>query len=67
MIMTYNEQTNVQMTDQELSDLSGGIVPIFKNPEDEKEWRDGYQKYCTKPNKWNDNGGRYPEECFSYE
>jgi len=35
--------------------------------EDEKEWRDGYQKYCTKPNKWNDNGGRYPEECFSYE
>jgi len=52
------------MTDQELSDLSGGIVPIFKNPEDEKEWRDGYQKYCTKPNKWNDNGRRYPEDCF---
>ena len=24
MIMTYNEQTNGQMTDQELSDLSGG-------------------------------------------
>ena len=60
MIMTYNEQTNVQMTDQELSDLSGGIVPIFENPEDEKEWRDGYQKYCTKPNK----NGRYPEDCF---
>ena len=63
MIMTCNEQTNVQMTDQELSDLSGGIVPIFENPEDEKKlW--GYQKYCTKPNKWNDNGRRYPEDCF---
>lgn len=53
--MTYNE-----LTIQELSQVSGGIVPIFNNQEDEKEWLDGYQKYCTKPSK----KGRYPEDCF---
>ena len=28
MIMTYNEQTNVQMTDQELSEVSGGMAVL---------------------------------------
>jgi len=54
------ELLDQELTNQELSQVSGGIVPVFENPEDEKEWREGFEKHCTKPSK----DGRYPEDCF---
>ena len=55
-----NQQNNDQLGLQVLSQISAGIVPVFSNPEDEKEWRKGFEKHCTKPSE----NGRYPEDCF---
>ncbi|KGG27475.1 MULTISPECIES: bacteriocin [unclassified Prochlorococcus] len=54
------ELLDQELTNQELSHVSGGIVPVFENPVDGKEWREGFEKHCTKPSKH----GRYPEDCF---
>lgn len=55
-----NQQNDDQLALDELSKMHGGIVPVFENPEDEKEWQKGFEKHCTKPSE----NGRYPEDCF---
>ena len=55
-----NQHNYGQSGGQMLSSTSGDIVPIFTNPQDEKEWREGFEKHCTKPSA----NGRYPEDCF---
>ena len=50
------DQSGLQM----LSPISVDTVPVFTNPQDEKEWREGFERHCTKPSA----NGRYPEDCF---